>query len=50
MRASHAALAALLLIVFGLTGCNSPADPGAQRSATQAKDLQNRILTTQTDR
>ena len=42
--------AMFLMAMFGLSACNAPTDPGAERSATQAKDLQNRMLTTQTDR
>jgi starvation-inducible outer membrane lipoprotein len=50
MRLSSTVIAACLLLAFGLTGCTAPPDPGAQRSTTQAKELRNRMLATQTDR
>ena len=50
MRCRATAVVAMVALVLGLTGCNAPPDPGAERSTAQAKELQNRFLTTQTDR
>lgn len=50
MHFSSTVVVLWLIALFGLTGCDAPTDPGAQRSTTQTKDLQNRILATQTDR